>query len=293
VTPRVRTESSTVADKWTAQFRLSITRALADQLATTLQPLDPVPLTAEYLANVEARPGVYVLFTGGERVYVGKASKSLRDRLGQHQRKLSGRCGLDLETVRFVCVYVDEDLDAAAPEKLLIKKYRATDSIPWNTNGFGNKDPGRNRDGSLVKAKHFDARYAINLDVPLQFESSTWSAADLLETIKRDLPYLLRYDNKGQAKTVLKDTRVSLPNPRLTVRELAGEVIAALPAGWQLTALPGYLILYPETRIYDSALVWWRRRGDASVEETSGPRHFDAGEVQAVDDESGSSDLDQ
>src|SRR4051812_10546270 len=107
---------------WIAEFHLSITRALADQLATTLQPLRPALLNLTNLESVDSRPGVYVLFVKGERVYVGKASKSLRERLGQHYRKLSGRSGIALADVTFTCVYVDEDLDAAAPEKLLIKK---------------------------------------------------------------------------------------------------------------------------------------------------------------------------
>jgi hypothetical protein len=266
---------------------------LADQLFDTLTPLRPAPLTARHLSDVQARPGVYVLFVGGERVYVGKASRSLLERLTQHQRKLSGRCGLDLETVCFVCVYVDEDLDAAAPEKLLIKKYRATDSIPWNTNGFGNKDPGRNRDGSVVKAKHFDALYPINLDVPLELDRLDWSAAELLEIVKRDLPYLLRYDNKGPARTVLQRTRLSLPERRLAAREVVRELVAHLPSGWQATALPGYLILYPETRTYDSALLWWRRSDDGAVAEMLGPRQFAAGEVDTADADGETTDIDQ
>ncbi len=270
---------------WSADFRLSITRALADQLAATLAPLTPAPLTAANLARVEPRPGVYVLFVYGERVYVGKAASSLADRLGQHLRKLSGRTGIELSSVTFACVYVDEDLDAAAPEKLLIKRYRKHGSIPWNTNGFGNKDPGRNRDTSIVKEVHFDATYPINLDHVVTLASGTRFLGQVLDSVKTDLPYLLRYDNSKLAKVSFNKTTVTLPAYPVTVRRLAHSIINTLPSGWQLTALPGYLILYFESRPYSSALMWWRREEDQEAIETPGPHRFAPGPVETqVDD---------
>ncbi|GLY05011.1 GIY-YIG nuclease family protein [Actinoplanes sp. NBRC 101535] len=269
-------------DAWIAEFRLSITRALADQLATTLKPLSPAVLGPGALSKVEARPGVYVLFVDGKRVYVGKAASNLRARLEQHYRKLSGRAGITMSDVRFTCVYVDEDLDSAAPEKLLIKKYRLDDTIPWNTNGFGNKDPGRNRDRSVVKAKHFDAVYPIDLNYRLSIPVTGWAVADLLDKLKRELPYLLRYENKNGAHLAeLKRTRVELPAVELPAREALISIIDALPAGWQATALPGYVILYKEETSYDSALLWWHRDPrDGEVYETPGPQRFDTGDVE-------------
>ncbi|WCN82519.1 Eco29kI family restriction endonuclease [Micromonospora sp. LH3U1] len=223
---------------------------------------------------------MYSLFFKGQRVYVGKAAKSLQDRLAQHLRKLSGRTGLDSNAVRFVCVYVDEDLDAAAPEKLLIKQYRKHDSIPWNTNGFGNKDPGRNRDTSLVKAAHFDATYPIDLDHQCRLQSGTQTLAAALEATKGQLPYLLRFDSSTSAKKVYRDASITGSSRSLAARSLAHQIVDVLPAGWQLTALPGYLILYQEDRRYESALGWWRRESDSHVLYTPGPRQFAAGEVE-------------
>jgi len=282
-----------VTPSWTAQFRLSITRALADQLATALEPLTPVPLTDEFLKAVEPRPGVYVLYLHGERVYVGKASISLQERLAQHKQKLSGRVGLSSDSVHFVCVYVDEDLDAAAPEKLLIKKYRATDSIPWNTNGFGNKDPGRNRDRSLVKAKHFDAAYPIDLETVVYLHPGRHTAARLLEIAKRELPYNLRFENKGTAKKTLERTLVTFRGGTISARDLMWLIISALPSGWQATALPGYLILYHETNEYESARVWWRRDPDGNVLSIVGPQRYEAGEVPGNDVDPEASDSDE
>ncbi|MGK5738126.1 GIY-YIG nuclease family protein [Micromonospora sp. URMC 103] len=270
-----------MTDQWTAEFRLSITKALADQLETTLRPLKPALLTPAHLSRVSARPGVYTLYFDGQRVYVGKAAKSLQDRLTQHLRKLSGRTGIASDAVRFVCVYVDEDLDAAAPEKLLIKKYRKHDSIPWNTNGFGNKDPGRNRDTSVVKAAHFDATYPINLDYQCRLQPGAQPLAAVLEEAKAQLPYLLRFDTSAGAKKIYRDASLTIPDQPMTTRNLAHQLIASLPAGWQLTALPGYLIMYQEDRRYDSALGWWRRESDGQVRYVQGPRQFAAGAVDA------------
>ncbi|GAB3954640.1 GIY-YIG nuclease family protein [Micromonospora vulcania] len=270
-----------MADGWAAEFRLSITRALADQLESTLRPLKPAPLTAEHLSTIAGRPGVYKLFFNDKRVYVGKAAKSLHDRLVQHLRKLSGRTGLDPDAVRFVCVYVDEDLDAAAPEKLLIKNYRKHDSIPWNTNGFGNKDPGRNRDTSIVKAAHFDAKYPIDLGYQCRLHLGTQPLTTVLEAMKGQLPYLLRFENGGAAKKIYRSTSLTVSSQQISARLLAHQLVAALPAGWQLTALPGYLILYQESRRYESALGWWKRESDGQVLYTAGPRQFADGDVDA------------
>jgi hypothetical protein len=282
-----------VAGEWEAEFRLSITRALADQLATTLASLTPAPLRHDNVSMVRPRPGVYELFVGGERVYVGKAAKSLNSRLGQHLRKLSGRTGVDLTDVRFVCVYVDEDLDAAAPERLLIKRYRASESVPWNTNGFGNKDPGRNRDTSVVKAAHFDAIYPIDLQHRVALPSRVRTLDEALDAAKAALPYLLRFDSEPAAKRVYRDATVTPPSRPLPVTDLAALLVAALPHGWQLTALPGYLILYRETRAYESALGWWRSRPDRKVEYQPGPSRFAAGSVAADDAEPDPSDPDR
>lgn len=246
-------------------FKLSITQALAVQLAESLRPLRPAPLTEQSLRQVADRKGIYELFLEGRRVYVGKASKSLSQRLGNHRRKLSGRTNLSLEDVSFVCLYVEEDLEAAAPETLLLKNYRRVgDAPPWNNNGFGNKDPGRRRDTSQVKANHFDAAYPIDLDAGVELSPRTWVIKTLLVDVKSKLPYLLRYETTRYQGDF--HGGVDIDRPFLSLREFARVIVAALPQGWQLTALPGYAILYKESADYDSARMWWRAINGAVVE---------------------------
>jgi Eco29kI restriction endonuclease len=244
-----------------AEFKLSITRALADQLADALSRLQPAPLTPDRVESIQPRPGVYELYLDDQRVYVGKASKSLPARLHNHLRKLSGRSQIQLGDVTFQCLYVDEDLEAAAPEKMLIKKYRNQGGAPWNTNGFGNKDPGRRRDHSLVKSNHFDALYPINLDLSIRsIPTGTYPVREFLDKVKSSLPFNLRFDKDSQrARGDYRLLTVDIPPKELHVRDLVRLAVEALPEGWQATALPGYMILYPEQDTYESATVLWRK----------------------------------
>ncbi|MGH3549989.1 MAG: Eco29kI family restriction endonuclease [Pseudonocardiaceae bacterium] len=255
-----------------ADFKLSITQALADQLAERLRPLRPAPLNESSLERVENRSGVYELFLANQRVYVGKASNSLPARLRHHARKLSGRTGLSLADVSFICLYVDEDLEAAAPETLLIKKYRNAGGSPWNTNGFGIKDPGRRRDTTEIAADHFDAVYPINLSTTVEITSGARQVGEFLAEVKTRLPYNLRYERTTAAARHNHQASLHIESPALTARQIAELVVNALPVGWQLTALPGYAILYKETIDYETALAWWRRT-PSGVVETTGPAH--------------------
>jgi Eco29kI restriction endonuclease len=259
-----------------AEFKLSITRALADQLAVALGRLQRAPLSPENLDGIQPRPGIYELYSLGRRMYVGKASKSLPSRLHNHLRKLSGRSNIRLDDVSFQCLYVDEDLEAAAPEKMLIKIYRDCGGAPWNTNGFGNKDPGRNRDHSLVKSNHFDAQYPINLDLPIgSIRSGTYPVSKYLTAVKSSLPFNLRFEKSPRSKKDYGLSTLEVPATELTVRNLIGLAIEALPDGWQATALPGYVIVYHEDATYDSADVMWQKQ-DKTLVEVAGAARLDA-----------------
>jgi hypothetical protein len=258
-----------VEGKATGEFKLRITKALADQLFETLGELVPTALTAEALADlVEPRPGVYLLYLRGDLVYVGKAASNLRTRLGNHLRKLSGRSGIELRDVTFKCAYVDEDLDAAAPEKLLLKKYQADGRIPWNNNGFGNKDQGRVRDKTAIKAGHFDTFFPINLDIDIDLGKSDWVLGELLARIASQTPYTFRYEKDTEAaREVLSGTRLSL-EPSTTIRRAIEAALYAMPTGWQATVLPNTLILYSEEQTYKSALGWYRSTTEGPAEWT-------------------------
>lgn len=229
------------------RFQLSVTRALRDQLLESLDRLEEVPLNDLALTQVEESAGVYQLFLNSNLVYVGKADSNLRSRLRQHQRKLSGRTGDLLASTRFKCVYVSEDLDAIAPETMLIAHYRGRSEAAWNFNGFGNKDPGRNRDRSLVKAGHFDSLYPIDLDqgVPFSIETEE-QLMTAMTRLKSVVPFVFRFESIPAALTVEADESSSG-----TFREWIERIGARLPKDWSIVALPGYVIAYRDLHASD------------------------------------------
>ncbi|MFG3496228.1 GIY-YIG nuclease family protein [Streptomyces sp. NPDC047928] len=237
-------------------FTLSITKALGDQLSAALDGLDRAPLAEENIARLKEKPGVYQLYLNDDFVYVGKADKSLPTRLRNHLRKISGRRNISLGQMTFSCLYVAEDFSALAPEQLLISHHKGMGNIPWNNNGFGNKDPGRQRDSTVLKQNHFDVVFPIDLDRPIEgLSPGETTLHELLETTKTGLPYNFRYGKSAEFKT----RSVHVPSADMTADEVFRLVSAEIPARWQITALMGYVIMYddsPDT--YRSAWRYYR-----------------------------------
>ncbi len=240
-----------------ADFRLSITKALGDQLAAALTKLTPAPLAVGNIHKLAPRSGVYQLHYLDELIYIGKAERPLPERLEQHRRKISGRANIDVSDVRFVCLYVDEDFHAVAPEKLLIRDHTGRGEASWNNNGFGNNDPGRQRDATIVKPGHFDALYPVHLELVCDIQPGHYTGAQLAGELKEKLPYLFRYDESP----ALASIRVDVPTAPMTAHELftlLGEAVARIPtkgARWQIVALPGRIIMYRDSGThYASAL---------------------------------------
>jgi hypothetical protein len=239
-----------------AEFRLSITRALGDQLAAALAELTAAPLNAENLTRLQPRGGVYQLYHRDAFVYVGKADNSLPDRLGDHLRKISGRLNISPAEMGLTALYVEEDLSAVAPETLLINRYRAAGGVRWNLTGFGNNDPGRQRDTSRFEPPHFDALYPANLDLPCAgIRADSYLVADLLPEVKASLPFVFRYQGGWRAADLpgeYREVTVTISSDDPTADQVFTAVAEAMP-DWQITALPGYVIMYHEHRSYPSA----------------------------------------
>jgi hypothetical protein len=237
------------------EFKLSISKALTDQLHDALHELEPATLTTEHLTEVESRQGIYQLYLAGDLVYVGSASGSLRDRLIEHLKKLAGRQHIAAAEVCFTCLYVDEDLTVLAPEERLIRVFQDEGSCAWNGMGFGPHDPGRNRDTTVLRPDHFDARYPIRLDWVCEgLATGHYAAATLLARLKRNLPYNLRYQNDAPARLDYEDVNVYVPEDDMAASDVLALIADALPQ-YQITALPGYVIMYRETRAYPQGQV--------------------------------------
>lgn len=262
-----------MADGYSDQFRLSITEALSTQLYAALSRLEPAPLTQKNLDALAPQAeklglpdmsGVYQLFRqepGKERqlAYVGKADESLPERLGNHLYKLSGRAGISIEEMSFKCLFVEEDLSSVSPEKMLIKKHLKTGKIVWNNRGFGNNDPGRNRDRTVIKGNHFDLEFPIDLSRNLKgLTPGVQSLHDVLWEIKRGLPFLFRFKHSASFKEMM----VTVPKADMTVDEAFRFVAQNLPNKWQICALLGWVIMYDDSpSTYPSARRYYRLEG--------------------------------
>lgn len=212
-------------------LRLSITKALGDQLAEALaRKLGSAELSEPNLAALEERPGVYHLYHKGALVYVGKADRRHKGppgRLRNHLRKLSGRRNIHLADISSRCLYVDEDLSALVSEQLLINHHRSMGGIPWNNSGFGSKDPGRRRDRTVLKKDHFDVQYPINPEARLHgLRVGEVDLRSYLRILKAALPHNFRYEEPVDHG----DTTLRVPEGEPTAgRGAAGRVRG--PAG--------------------------------------------------------------
>jgi hypothetical protein len=272
------------------QFRLSITEALSTQLYASLEALEPAPLTQ---FNVDALyeqaskldlpslSGVYQLFRQApgkkrELTYVGKADQPLPKRLQEHFYKLSGRQGISLNEMSFRCLFVEEDLSAVSPEKMLIKRHLKTSRIVWNNRGFGNNDPGRERDTTRPRRNHWDIEFPI--DLSRRIVGLTAGSHDLksfLEAVKSTLPFNFRFQ---KVRADIYHQSIVVPSSEMSVHEAFELIAEQLSGTWQLTALVGWAILYDDDfKTYPGAFRYYRP-GGVVVDQEPATRAPQAGE---------------
>lgn len=247
---------------WFKEFEFDLPSALLRDLVELLNSMGRAPLNAATVnAHIPEEQGVYQLFLDGALVYVGKtdAEAGLKQRLSRHVSKIQQRHNLDPERVSFkaVRIFVFTAVDL---ETQLIKHYSAAATPPaWNLSGFGANDPGRERDTTTLKDGHFDLLYPINIDVPLVASATVgeFQVANVLATLKTEVPYVIRYQNNGgksrKPHIDLVSTMVKIPAGGHTARRVLQLAQSALGADWQVTVQPGYIIIYKENKSYPHA----------------------------------------
>lgn len=229
-----------------AVFEFEIMEPLLTQLILLIDSMTAAPLTRREIrdANVNGA-GVYQLSYTGKPVYVGKADseEGLALRLARHVEHLRDRHNLQPDDVAFKAVHVPT-FTAMDLESRLIKHY----DTAWNGSGFGNNDPGRVRDRTVLKEDHFDLQFPIDIDREgIYLEAGDYSAQQALTLLRAQLPYVLRFK---LARSVYEAARVTITAPT-SVRGIVSAIVASLPKGWQAWKLPGRIILYDENNDYD------------------------------------------
>ena len=231
-------------------FRFSLPRAVTEQLVERLEQLAPSPLNDDTLAQLwafqrksETAQGVYVIYQRGAAAYAGKAD-GIAERLAEHLWKLRGRRGIDLATIGFKALLLDENWSTSANEDLLISHFRAKNECRWNGSGFGPKDPGKNRDGG--EPNWFDNSFPVHDDYPVENVVDTMSVGAVLGRIKEQVPYLFRYDVPPKSA----ETPVLLRGVPRTARALALAVTGTLGKEWQLMLFKNGFTLYRANKTY-------------------------------------------
>jgi predicted GIY-YIG superfamily endonuclease len=244
------------------RFEIDIISALSGQLISAFAGLEIGPLSEDQLGVLPGGQGVYQLHFQERLVYVGKAD-NLPKRLSEHRRKIIGRQNINIADVGFTCLFVHPNWTALAPEESLIKYYRdsGTGVCPWNGNGFGPHDPGREREETDKSPDGFDAMYPIREDWRCDWvKAGEHNAAQLLKSLKSGLPYLLRYQTarkqSQEAHPDYRGARVTVPEDNMSASDVLRAIARALP-GWQATRFPGHMILYKERHKYRHGHLIW------------------------------------
>lgn len=240
-------------------FEIDIVSALSDQLIESFDGLTPAALTESNLEAIKPEQGVYLLHKDQAVVYAGKADNLAR-RLSEHLRKLNGRRNISPAEIGFECLYVHRNWTALAPETAVIAHYRTVGQASWNFSGFGSHDPGRNREETNKEPQGFDSMYPIRDDWPCDFVSAReWNARELLLELKRELPFLLRFEVRGSnfraGHPRYNEETVYIPRPGMPAREILALIAGAIPPQdgrppAQATIFPSHMILYFENRDY-------------------------------------------
>jgi hypothetical protein len=239
-------------------FELDLMGAVIHQLVPKLDAMIGEPLTRAATAQLPDAQGVYLLVHQGQVQYVGKtdAQAGLRTRLTRHVAKFEQRDNIVSSDVEYKAAQILV-LTAMDIETELIRHYKAD----WNGSGFGSNDPGRERETTAKPPQGFDARFPINIDLPVDvLTPGPTTVHQALMQLKLALPYTLRYELLPGARgsqafrtrphVDLPAAPITIPPGPMTVRQAMQLILAALPAGWQATYFVSHLILYKESRAY-------------------------------------------
>ncbi len=233
-----------------ATYNFHFLDTISQQLSGKLEAISISPLDLETLGELEsfqknenAVQGVYLLHYKGQPVYLGKA-ENVHSRLVQHLAKLSGRKNIDLGLVGYKALILDKSMSTAANEDVLIGIFQKTHTGMWNGSGFGPKDPGKKRDNT--RPGLFDRTYPINENFPIELTADTATAGDVLATMKRQLPYVFRYDLDGET-----NASVDLREVPRTAQSVLHAVVRSLGHGWKGVILSYGMVLYRTDATYE------------------------------------------
>ncbi|RYZ81033.1 MAG: Eco29kI family restriction endonuclease [Proteobacteria bacterium] len=232
-----------------ALYSFDFLDTISKQLQERLDSLNVTLLNGEQLGELEnfqeenqRKQGVYVIHYDGAPRYIGKAA-NVAERLKQHYKKLTGRQNIDLAKIGYKCLLLDKSMSTAANEDLLIEKYREVHSDLWNGQGFGPKDPGKERDTTVPGS--FDQRHPIRLDFQLSEIDDAETVKSLSKKLKTGLPYVFRYNVSSR-----EEEDLNLVGIERVPRSLVQALVNHLGAGWRGAILSYGIVVYQNQKNY-------------------------------------------
>ena len=113
-----------------ALYVFDFLRTVSEQLKDKLESLAASPLDdaairrlQDFQTEVRSAQGVYLLIYDGQPRYIGKAN-NVKDRLTQHLTKLRGRRNIDLDSLTYKVLLLDQNMSTAANEDILIGLFK-------------------------------------------------------------------------------------------------------------------------------------------------------------------------
>lgn len=221
-------------------FRFEVGPAILFQLLDKLRTLEIRPLADSMNAP---HPGFYQLFLDGQPVYIGKTSRTVGERLGEHVKKLRGRVSLDRIGCRFA--YVEDPSLVDMAEGALIKFFDARGEADWNRSGFGSKTTGYGRAGT--RGANWDTEFPPDLNWQLRAGSDRpITLGALIRTIARQAPIPFSIPRTYSAAfNAVHTGTLNVPEATRTFRQWAHFVEHNLAAGWTIQREPRSWYIVP------------------------------------------------
>jgi hypothetical protein len=169
-------------------FRFEVGTAILAQLRVQLRNrVAPEPITGLIRAPYA---GFYQILHRGQEKYIGKTTRPIETRLGEHYQKLFGRQGMDLQQVEYKYVMVADPSLVDMAEKALILYFRNHTEASWNRSGFGSKVTGYGRRNQ--RPSQWSQEYPADLTARLTAGSETpIQLSQLIEQLANPCPLTL------------------------------------------------------------------------------------------------------
>ncbi|MEE1818306.1 PIN-like domain-containing protein [Streptomyces sp. SP18ES09] len=217
----------------------AVLASLRDDLLNYIKGGSRLPLDGDPIGLANDFPALIGLFHEDSLVYLAFASSTSRV-LRRWHRKLSGRKNITPSDVSFVAAPVTEE---QVNDRALMHGMLTEEQPEWNSNGFGNHDPGRLRVYRGLREDHFDLLYPIDISMKVSRLIGARNVGEAFESLRGYAPYRVHMSLRDLSEVA--DQEIDSGELNGTVENCLRILTESLPQGWQTTVMPGSIIIEP------------------------------------------------